>query len=41
MSTLISICPTFSFPYLFILKSIYYVHISIPALQIGSSGPFF
>ena len=39
-SSTLSICPTLSFTY-YDLKSILYVCVSIPALQIGSSVPFF
>ena len=37
---LLSICPTLSFP-CYVHKSILFISISIPALQIGSSVLFF
>ena len=40
MSILLSLCPSFALP-LHVLKSIFYVYLFIPALQLGSSVPFF
>ena len=36
----LSIRPTLSFPH-YVHRSIHYIRVSIPALQIGSSVPFF
>ena len=40
MSMLLSLCPSFPLPP-HVLKSVLYVYIFIPALQLGSSVPFF
>ena len=40
MSMLLSLCPSFALP-LHVIKSILYVYLFIPALQLGSSVPLF
>ena len=40
MSMLLSLCPSFPLPPR-VLKSILFVYLFIPALQLGSSAPFF
>ena len=39
MSMLLSLCPSFALPP-HVIKSIFYVYLFIPALQLGSSVPF-